>query len=180
MIKTSTTVKGALFFALTGMSALAHAQLLPLMPGPVYPDQKYYAEAYANYFPGSYYRTCRNTSFDPRSGIMRSHCRDRAQNYHYTHMYVSHRCSYIENINGQLSCTSFKAIPRMEPMPVITRNISAGPIWNNADATTKCPTVCHDHNGSWDGNWNTVATGDNSVCACKLAPRFARYYRHLS
>jgi len=42
--------------------------------------------------------------------------------------------------------------------------VSAGPIWNNMDAQGKCPRVCAP--GVWDGNWNTVVPGRNSVCSC--------------
>ncbi|MCP4383896.1 MAG: lectin MVL [Hyphomicrobiales bacterium] len=46
-------------------------------------------------------------------------------------------------------------------------NYNAGPIWNNADAQTKCPPVCISHNQTWTGNWHTKVQGKMSVCQCK-------------
>ncbi|WP_433931509.1 mannan-binding protein [Sorangium cellulosum] len=41
-------------------------------------------------------------------------------------------------------------------------DVGAGPIWNNADAQSKCPAVC----GSlrWNGQWTTTVPGQMSVC----------------
>lgn len=46
------------------------------------------------------------------------------------------------------------------------RSYSAGPIWNDNDARAKCPAVCTSHRGSWNGQWRTVAEGQNSTCDC--------------
>ena len=46
-----------------------------------------------------------------------------------------------------------------------TSQVDAGPIWNNADAQTKCPRVCGGRE-QWDGNWRTVAPG-RSTCDCR-------------
>lgn len=43
-------------------------------------------------------------------------------------------------------------------------NVSAGPIWSNADAQTKCPTACGAT--SWNGQWVTTTWGVESVCGC--------------
>jgi len=45
-------------------------------------------------------------------------------------------------------------------------NIDAGPIWNNADAGTKCPAVCTSHGRTWTGNWHTTVQGQMSRCEC--------------
>jgi hypothetical protein len=42
----------------------------------------------------------------------------------------------------------------------------AGPIWNDADARTKCPAVCTSHKRSWNGNWRTTVVGQMSTCSC--------------
>lgn len=53
--------------------------------------------------------------------------------------------------------------------------VSAGPIWNNMDAQGKCPRVCAP--GVWDGNWNTVVPGQNSVCSCHRRQGWGPYPR---
>lgn len=50
------------------------------------------------------------------------------------------------------------------PPPPRTRQVNAGPIWNNADAQTKCPRTCGGP-GNWDGNWRTIGPGQ-STCDC--------------
>ena len=47
-----------------------------------------------------------------------------------------------------------------------SKDIEAGPIWNNGDAHTKCPQVC---NMQWNGNWTTTQQGQMSVCGCSLS-----------
>ncbi len=50
-----------------------------------------------------------------------------------------------------------------------SRDVGAGPIWNNLDAQKKCPAVCAGASGRWDGNWRTVVPGQQSVCSCDFA-----------
>ncbi len=52
--------------------------------------------------------------------------------------------------------------------PSTHADISAGPIWNNADARKKCPRVCRKASGKWNGNWVTPKEtwGKDSVCGC--------------
>ncbi|MEK8021547.1 MAG: mannan-binding lectin [Candidatus Parabeggiatoa sp.] len=45
-------------------------------------------------------------------------------------------------------------------------NIEAGPIWNQADAETKCSKTCYSQ-GGWNGQWWTTVEGKMSVCGCK-------------
>lgn len=45
-----------------------------------------------------------------------------------------------------------------------TRDIEAGPIWNQIDAQAKCPSVCMP--GTWSGQWRTTVQGRMSVCGC--------------
>lgn len=54
---------------------------------------------------------------------------------------------------------------------VLAREISAGPIWNNIDSQNKCPRVCTDVGGIWNGQWRTVEPGRNSVCECEGTKR---------
>ncbi|MFT3987276.1 mannan-binding protein [Aestuariivirga sp.] len=49
----------------------------------------------------------------------------------------------------------------------IAKDFNAGPIWNNADANSKCPQVCARNNRVWNGNWHTTVQGSMSVCTCK-------------
>ena len=44
----------------------------------------------------------------------------------------------------------------------------AGPIWNQQNADQKCPGVCEEVKGSWDGHWWTTVPGKMSVCQCVL------------
>lgn len=50
--------------------------------------------------------------------------------------------------------------------PAAATDVEAGPIWNNADGTAKCPKVCTDHGKRWNGNWHTTVWGRMSVCNC--------------
>jgi FtsP/CotA-like multicopper oxidase with cupredoxin domain len=46
-------------------------------------------------------------------------------------------------------------------------DVKAGPIWNNADAQTKCPNTCKNASGGvWNNQWNTTIPGKMSVCGC--------------
>ncbi len=55
-------------------------------------------------------------------------------------------------------------------LPVVNSSwdVSAGPLYNNADAQAKCPGVCKAASGgTWSGQWATTVPGVNSVCGCK-------------
>lgn len=41
-------------------------------------------------------------------------------------------------------------------------DVPAGPIWDNADAQAKCPSVCSAQ--EWNGQWATTQWGVMSVC----------------
>jgi hypothetical protein len=47
-------------------------------------------------------------------------------------------------------------------------NVEAGPIWNQADAQTKCPQVASANGGVWDGQWHTTVPGRMSVCEVRF------------
>lgn len=48
------------------------------------------------------------------------------------------------------------------------REINAGPIWNQPDAQQKCPRVCGQAGGQWNGHWRTTQFGQMSVCNCQM------------
>jgi len=63
-------------------------------------------------------------------------------------------------VQGQMSvCSCERASP--------SRDINAGPIWNNADAQGKCPGICLGNGLSWTGQWHTTVPGQMSVCECR-------------
>lgn len=45
-------------------------------------------------------------------------------------------------------------------------DINAGPIWDNQDAQTKCPTTCANKNMKWNNQWKTTVPDKMSVCGC--------------
>ncbi|MFL5359073.1 mannan-binding protein [Archangium sp.] len=46
--------------------------------------------------------------------------------------------------------------------------VKAGPLWNSADANTRCPTTCGGQSfAAWDGAWWTSLPGQKSVCQCR-------------
>lgn len=45
-----------------------------------------------------------------------------------------------------------------------TTSVEAGPIWNQADAETKCPNVAKANGGVWNGQWRTTVPGQMSIC----------------
>lgn len=55
---------------------------------------------------------------------------------------------------------------RPAPPPVVrrTRNVNAGPIWNQQDALVKCPVAAFAVGGTWTGAWRTTIEGQMSVC----------------
>lgn len=50
------------------------------------------------------------------------------------------------------------------PGKISAEEVNAGPIWNDADAQRKCPSVCGGR--KWDGAWHTTNPGSMSVCNC--------------
>ena len=55
---------------------------------------------------------------------------------------------------------------RLFASQVAARNITAGPIWNQADAENKCPVVAT----AYEGNWKTTVEGGMSVCGVTKIP----------
>ena len=58
-------------------------------------------------------------------------------------------------------------MPPPPPSPVGPRRpVEAGPLWHQADADRKCPTVCRPPE-RWTGQWWTTVQGRMSVCECE-------------
>lgn len=60
--------------------------------------------------------------------------------------------------------------PAPVPAPALVADkitVEAGPIWNHADANTKCYKVCEKAGRSWTGGWWTTKPGVMSVCECQ-------------
>ena len=51
--------------------------------------------------------------------------------------------------------------------PPASRDVPAGPIWNQADAETKCARLATQLGGKWTGQWKTTVPGEISVCGIK-------------
>nr|WP_254305725.1 mannan-binding lectin [Sphingopyxis sp. BSNA05] len=49
-----------------------------------------------------------------------------------------------------------------------TRDVNAGPIWNQQDARRKCPAVAASQGGEWTGQWRTTVQGKMSVCEIRF------------
>jgi hypothetical protein len=47
-------------------------------------------------------------------------------------------------------------------------DVSAGPIFSNADASRVCPSVCGKSGRTWNGNWMTTQVNVDSVCGCNI------------
>ncbi|MDA7426070.1 mannan-binding lectin [Thalassococcus lentus] len=59
-------------------------------------------------------------------------------------------------VAGQMSvCQIVKIKPKA---------VEAGPIWNQADAKTKCTVLAASHKAKWTGHWWTTVAGKMSVC----------------
>lgn len=50
----------------------------------------------------------------------------------------------------------------------VIRDIEVGPIWNQADAETKCRIKGRDMRGEWTGQWRTTVQGRMSVCEIRF------------
>lgn len=66
-------------------------------------------------------------------------------------------------------------------LPVVNSSwdVKAGPIWNNDDAKTKCPTACTNASGGvWNNQWTTTIPGKMSVCGCTYTGNGYVLFRH--
>lgn len=58
-------------------------------------------------------------------------------------------------------------VPPKPPAPALTKvqDVEAGPLFNQAEADQKCPTVCKAP-ATWNRTWRTTKPGAMSVCGC--------------
>jgi hypothetical protein len=83
-----------------------------------------------------------------------------AQSYTFSTPALSARRIAISHVLAENSPTY--EVPNEMPL---CWNVSAGPIWNNGDAQTKCPLACGT-TSKWNGQWVTTVFGKESVCGC--------------
>ncbi len=69
-----------------------------------------------------------------------------------------------------------QAVPSATAKPVAqpannvrTRNVAAGPIWDDKQAAQKCPVVAANNQSKWTGNWTKTGPGHVSVCEISTA-----------
>ena len=78
-------------------------------------------------------------------------------------------CHGGANINNTAAASHLLTVEQGGAPGLIDRcNVKAGPLFSQADAEAKCPTVCANGMG-WNGNWNTIASA-MSVCGCNACP----------
>jgi hypothetical protein len=111
---------------------------------------------------GNYKASCHRCSWNVRN-VLRCTCQTANGFYRRTAIKVGRRCDYIQNENGNLTCTSRARHPYHRRSGKVV--LSAGPIYNQGQANHRCPHVCRGYR-RWDGQWWTVRGGGNSVCEC--------------
>lgn len=75
------------------------------------------------------------------------------------------------------SATPIVAIPPAQlprPTAVNFYNVEVGPIWNQADADTKCGDMAEALRLDWTGQWRTTIQGRMSVCEVRVPRRGGR------
>lgn len=134
---------------------------------------------YADLPPGSYLKTCQQCRVN-QEGRLTCMCQDRQQVLTKTSLALDESCGYIENIDGALQCSQAQASyqpwqpqPWQPPYPYHRHHhrantfvVQAGPIWNQSDASFKCPNICGMNNANWTGSWTTTDTAAMSICKC--------------
>jgi len=112
--------------------------------------------------PGNFRQTCHGCFYNARN-ILRCTCQTANGFFRRTSIRVGRRCDFIQNLNGNLNCTARSRHPiRRRRRKVV---VSAGPIFNQAQANVRCPRVCRNFR-RWSGQWWTVRASMNSVCEC--------------
>jgi hypothetical protein len=82
--------------------------------------------------------------------------------------------SYGQNGDGKsdlyrITSSSRRQIATQSPRRTQnTRDVNAGPIWNQRDAESKCPAVAAAQGGQWTGQWRTTVKGKMSVCEIRF------------
>lgn len=59
-------------------------------------------------------------------------------------------------VQGKMSVCQIANIPK--------KAVEVGPIWNQADAQKKCPSIAAAEQAKWTGHWWTTVQGKMSVC----------------
>lgn len=81
------------------------------------------------------------------------------------------RCAEVQPGDGSrvqsADCNGNPAQQWLAEAAAASREVEAGPIWDNADAGRKCPAVCAPQ--AWTGGWRTTITAQMSVCSCAVA-----------
>jgi hypothetical protein len=68
-------------------------------------------------------------------------------------------------VPGRMSVCELRLPSR--PQDVVVA-VEVGPIWNRADADTKCREVAKAKGGAWNGQWRTTVPRKMSVCELRL------------
>ncbi len=117
-----------------------------------------------NHWPnGNFFRSCSPCSI--HRDKLKCFCKTESGVKQDTKLKVPQNCLYVQNINGNLTCTAF----RRHHKKYKTYTVDHGPIWNQRDAQDKCPRWCHRSNGKWSGKWWGMKNIKRSACQC-LAP----------
>jgi len=74
--------------------------------------------------------------------------------------------------DNQSTC-QIKMAANATPVPAKKRNIreiSAGTIWDQAQAKRRCPKIAKQAHGKWTGQWRKTGNNNEAVCEIKLQP----------
>ena len=69
-------------------------------------------------------------------------------------------------VPGRMSVCELRLPPPRRKDLMVT--VEVGPIWNGADANTKCTEAAKAKGGVWNGQWRTTVPGKMSVCELRL------------
>src|ERR1700733_4484784 len=71
-------------------------------------------------------------------------------------------------VPGRMSVCELRLPPPRREDVIVA--VEVGPIWNRADANTKCAQTAKAKGGVWNGQWRTTVPGKMSVCELRLPP----------
>ena len=71
------------------------------------------------------------------------------------------------------SATETVYVPLPKPTPAApvsnnVREVPAGPIWDQAQANTKCQLIAANNKGVWTGQWRKIGPNHNSLCSVRF------------
>ena len=116
---------------------------------------------------GNYQQSCWGCTYNYRQ--LNCTCNDRNGRPHQTNLGVVRNCQFIQNINGQLTCTQLRHryFRRHRHYTRHVRYYDAGTIVGNTDARAVCPGICYKHHLKWTGKWRKGSQfGFNAQCQC--------------